>query len=195
MTLIIGIEDPQQHRAIMFSDSGVWRNNSRADSLSEPKIWRDGEFVVGVSGNVAHLQAIRRIKLNPVPTAAPAQDVIEELGRWGAVCLGIIAAQNSSIRTAIPEMQISPHHILVAHGARIFHVQDQAAIRVERGWCSIGDWEYAEGALSALSDRPPFQQGERAMRAVDAIVDSVRAPFRWMATDGTEGELEESDEN
>lgn len=189
MTLIIGIEDPQQKRAIVFADSGVWRSQDRADNLDQPKIWRSFGWVIGVSGNLSQSHIVRNKYLPELPASSSLDTVIDALCAWSTEVLTAMGAMHQRIRQADPSREFGRYDILAAHGSRVFHVYDQNATHTTRGYVSIGMWDYSEGALSALSDKPPFQQGQRAMLAVDAIVDSVRAPFRWLATDGTGGEF------
>lgn len=189
MTLIIGIEDPANDRAIMFADSGVFHGDHGA-VLSTPKIWRNGPWIVGMAGSWKDSRIIRETAM-PLLGPEPSElQIADALGEWGERVLRRVGELHAAIRLAAETSVHDTPSIVVARGALVFDCEDCAVIRTADGWQPIGLWPYATGALSALDSvdgLTSFDRGLRAMQAVDRKTNGTIGPFRWMATDGTEG--------
>lgn len=189
MTCIIGIEEPEKQRAVVFADSGMWRGEHKAE-LTIRKLWRDGDWIIGAAGHWSCLRILRQTSL-PEPTCgATALDIELALGDWSELVLRRIGELASLVRTASDDIKRDSPAILVACHGFVFDVEDCSVTRCTRGWEAIGMWTYAAGALAALRQtEDPFSSGVRAMRAVGEVTSAVMAPIYWLATDGTEGVL------
>lgn len=189
MTCIIGVEEPEKQRAVVFFDSGMWRGEHAAQ-LTTPKVWRDGDWIIGAAGHWSCLRILRQTPLPQRPDTATTLDIELALGDWNEIALRRIGELATLIRTADDGAKRDSPSILVARRGLVFDVEDCSVTRASRGWEAIGMWTYAAGALAALRQtEDPFSSGARAMRAVGEVTSAVMAPIYWLATDGTEGVL------
>lgn len=191
MTVIIGIEDPDNGRVIMFADSGIFHADHGA-VLSTPKIWRDGDWIVGMAGSWKDSRLLRQTKLPMLALDASELEVADAVAEWNERAVQRTGELHTTIRAADNTAALDTPSILVARNSLLFDVEDCAVMRTGDGWQSAGMWTYASGALSALDaieGLTQFERGARAMKAVERVTINVICPVRWLATDGTEGVL------
>jgi len=61
MTVIVGYSDGKQW--VIGADSGAFEDSGLRQTLSEPKCWRAGDYLVGVAGSIRVLNLARKFKL------------------------------------------------------------------------------------------------------------------------------------
>lgn len=185
MTLILGVEDPENNRAIVFSDSGAWLGDTTQELL-EPKVWRCGGWVLGIAGRIADSQSMRRRAI-----AEPAGDLgaFECLSKWANGVLREIHQRDLAVGAKDP----SKPGIVAAHGATVWEVDSLGAVnRTVGGFQSAGYADEAMGALVALaqiSEVGPHERGSRAMLAARLLNKHVHGRIDWKSTDGGEGSI------
>lgn len=188
MTLIIGIEDPANSRAVVATDSGAWRGD-QADVLRTSKTWRSNGWIAGVSG---HWTASLRLRQVPFPemTGATREETEEALVAWSyAAGKSLTELDRDTGRTG-PECTYDAA-VLVAHGGHVWYVCSGCVTGTARGCQAIGCEAYAIGALSALElvgkERSSLEKARLTMLAVQGVTKSIIPPYRWMDTLGAEG--------
>jgi hypothetical protein len=190
VTLILGVEDPANHRAILCCDSGAWSGNI-VDRLRTPKIWRDGSFIVGGSGQWAHVQSLREVMI-PEPPADSAREAVEAIiVSWARDVAEHLAKISEVIRRGDAKAEPSTGTIVVAHRGWVWEVLDCAVVSTERGLAVAGMVDYALGAhamaMHTDEDRTALELAEGIQRAVYGITRNTHPPWRWMGTDGAGG--------
>ncbi len=185
MTLIIGVESPEENCAYVMADSGAWMSNVR-EVLMTPKIWRCGDWVVGAAGELMQVQIARGIKL---PDVLNTEEIGIELmlAQWHRRVIAEVSAYTRdlvAICGSNGESQNIPGFICARRGL-VFAVNGGAASRCTRGWDSCGILrQYAQGAMRALALRTknPFDHARETMQCAYADSDYVWGPVRWMST-------------
>jgi hypothetical protein len=187
VTLILGVEDPQNHRAILCCDSGAWKGD-QIDSLRTPKIWRQDSWLVGLAGGWAQSQRARLVYL-PDPKSESREDIEAAIVRWSDELLDSLGQLAERIRRVEPDEKTQGPGIVVARGPWVWDVCDGGVVNSERGMNATGVADYAVAAHAALTG-VGFSGEELAWgicRAVAKVTKSVEAPFRWMSTTGASG--------
>lgn len=188
MTCIIGIEDPERRRALLFSDSGAWRGDSRT-STSEPKIWRDGDWIVGTAGKLLGQQIVRD---TPLPALEPGTECRATLSAWAITVQRKLAEIYQLLRSADPEDKGDAPTIIVAHGSSVWDIQGCAIGGTTDGFRVAGARDFGMAAmygLSMVASLSPFECASLTMKAAAEKTDWCVGTIRWLATDGTEGIL------
>lgn len=203
MTLIFGIADPENDRAIITADRGMWRNHEK-ELLREPKIWRAGKWILGVSGKLQTLQSAKALSGAHCPfplsfTDTPAYEhPIEALRAFSqSVENAASDAAERARRLGNDKPEFGFEGVAVL-GSRVFYFADGYAVEGANGFHAAGHSESAAAVASALSILREQKSDEwPAIRIAHLVVStfercsySVEAPFDWMATDGTEGKWE-----
>jgi hypothetical protein len=188
MTLVLGIEDPTNNRAILVADSGAWKGDQK-DILKRPKIWRSNGWIVGLSGIYLHAQRAMAVPCPELDVTTTRDEVEEAVLAWSDKMLDAIGANWERVKRIDPEAKTYAPCLLLAWGPWIFESQEGSAVSVERGFQAIGCEDYALGAFEALnvSDRSAEWMAHAIVLAVGRCTRNVERPFNWMATDGTEG--------
>lgn len=183
MTLILGIESPDDNTAIVCADSGAWRSEIRFENR-RPKVFRRGALVIAMCGDVWHGQLARTVAWEDPDVSDVA--VIEYIDR----VLTLIAEQADRIQKTQDEKMHGPS-IVVAAGARVYHSgPDGGVASPTHGIVSAGyGYQVAYGAALALREQgvPTMANAERTMRLATQWTDGCMAPIRWMTTTGEEG--------
>lgn len=188
MTLIIGIEDAANDRAIVAADSGCWKGD-QADITRTPKIWRSNGWIAGLTGTWAQSLRLRQLPFESLSHDATREDAETALLAWSLTALAKVAELHELVRRADDGEHPRSPALVVAWRRWLWYVMDGEATSVTRGFMAAGTADYATGALSALSrtGATGLTLAEHGMRAVYDITRLVKPPFVWMATDGTEG--------
>lgn len=192
MTLILGVEDPAEGRSFLFADTGIWRKADHAMQSALPKLWRDGDWICGAAGDWELAQAAQRI---PFPAFDPEpQPDVDVLIDWQKKVYAESGAVAALIKGVTAGADFSTPSIIAARGALVYDCEDVGVCRSTYGYAGAGYWIYAVAAMSAIhlvaGNLAPFEAGQAAMRASESVTDGIRRPFRWLCTDGTEGEFE-----
>lgn len=190
MTLIIGVESPEEECAYVLTDSGAWMNNVR-EVLVTPKIWRDGDWLVGGAGELAQVSVARLHALPVCSHDDSTADIEAGLGIWHRDLIGHWAIYAQSLVTILGSQGQSSNipTFICALGSRVFDVTGGTASRCIRGYEAVGILrQYTLGALRALSLRSknPFDLAREAMQCAYADSDYVWGPVRWASTKAKE---------
>lgn len=196
MTLIIGIESPEENCSYVMADSGGWMNNIR-EVLATPKIWRDGDWVIGGAGELTQVGTARQIKL-PQSVSVGEPELTELLlSNWHYEVLAAIATRTRDIIACLGSAGES-HNIpsfIAAFKGQVFAINGGAASRCTRGYDATGIVrQYALGAIRALdqSAKSRYDLGRAVMNCAYADTDYVWGPVNWMSTTGDKGGFDAS---
>lgn len=185
MTLILGVEDPENGRAIMFSDSGAWTGGFTQE-LDEPKIWRCGGWVLGMSGRIADSQSMRRREIME-PSGVMGR--FESLSKWANGVLREIQARDEALGLKDQDRPV----IVAAHSGRVWEVDPAGAVtRTTSGFACAGIYEEAAGAMMALLRIPeldPMECGRRSILIARSMNTKIHGRIDWKSTDGGEGSI------
>lgn len=188
MTLILGVEDPNNDRAIVACDSGAWRGDE-IGILREPKVWRKNGWVIGLAGTWAQSIACRSVEL---PECSPGDPKRESHVQAFAISVAAcIAKSNELVRRTDPNEPTRDAGLVVAHGWTVWGVGEGCAISTTGGYLAEGTSDYAAGALEGIRAAGTMSALPLALltlRTVYGITRMIHPPFRWFATDGSEGE-------
>lgn len=190
MTLILGVEDPDNARALIFADSGCWAGNSFVHSEVTPKIWRDRHWIVGCAGHYADIQLAQRMRL---PEHQPGRDgVLRVLSDWNWNFTEEVGKNHAALTKAQDGARWDSPCLIVGIYDQIWHVEDLSVTRARDGFNAAGAIGHqARFAMRVLKyrDNDPKRDAVDVMKIATETTDSARGPIRWFGTDGTEGEL------
>jgi len=189
VTLILGVEDPENNRAIVFSDSGAWTGGFQQE-LDEPKVWRCGGWVLGAAGPIADSQSMRRREL-----LDPSEGVsrFDCLAKWVNGVLRELHQRDQALGATREDLQRG--RVIAAHSGRVWEIDAVGAItRTTAGFSFAGYGEEATGAMVAIGEVSPtlaaMTRGATAMRVARSVNAKVHGRIDWKSTDGGEGSLE-----
>lgn len=173
MTVIIGME--HEGKVYMGADSAS-KNGALLRPLQNPKIFRTGEFLIGVTGTVRLIQLLR------YNTSFPAREEGETDEQY------LVVKFAESIRTCLRDhgySQISENHenywgsFLVGYRGHLWGYDGGHGLaRHPDGidTTGVGD-EVALGAMLALEHLGPEERIRRSLEIVGAVVDGVMPPY------------------
>ena len=173
MTCIVGLRDGD--RVWVGADSLASNGHIMWDML-DPKIFRNGDFLIGCSGSPRAAQLMQHAFSPPKkhadddPKKYMATAFITELRdcfRSGGVC-----QKNNEVETV-------DVWTLVCFRSRIFHICSDFQIGERReGFDAIGSGEqFALGSLLSTVDKDPEHRVLLALQAAETYCTSVRGPF------------------
>src|SRR5690349_662461 len=116
MTLIIGIEDPANNRAIVCADSGAWRGGQK-DTLRRSKLWSSNGWICGLAGHYSQLQHLRAVAPLPQTDVETRDELEEALSTWTLKVLSTCGDLTEAIRKADPKEE--------PHGPALIVARDQ----------------------------------------------------------------------
>lgn len=172
MTCTVGIV----HEGYVWIGSDSAASNGYAVTLRrDPKVWRVGEFVIGIAGSFRMADLLRyRLEPPPLPDG-------EDLHRYMAT------AFVDAIRTLFKDggfgQQINGEdcggQFLVGIRGRLFHIDPDFQVgEKDADYDAIGAGApYALGALHYAPGDPPLFRLTRALEAAVEHADGVRRPF------------------
>ncbi len=180
MTCIVAITDGQ--RIAIGADSAVGSTDSpELNTVATNKVWRQGEYLVGICGTYRAGQIARWQMDWPEPPSDPEADleqfmvkeVVEALRR---------ALENAAYSHAKEPTRVA--QFVVAVKGRIFMIAgDYSCATLEAPWIAIGSGRHnAYGALHAIADLdlPLEEKLRRALAAAQAHTNNVREPFQFL---------------
>lgn len=171
MTTIIGIK--HQGGATLIADRRALFG-SRPEALAEPKVFQAGDALIGVSGNLRTLQAL---KVGLQPRCKYAEETALQYITSHLVPL---------IRLTLSEQMVmsddGPNEYIIACDGQIFIVSDNGAVTTAaRGFDAIGSGEaYALGAMAAGDPDGDYKRRLwRAMTVAATLDVHTGAPFEF----------------
>lgn len=185
MTCILAVEDPHNHRAIVYVDSGSW-SGDEVQIARQPKLWRSHGAIVSICGMRWMSQVARHVEF---PQARPGLDSVEE---YAATVIDNLSSRAQTARGLNPD-QKSNMQCVVGYEEHVYVFGDDGGVScVEVGTVSGGSGcDIVLGAALALrhvkSYTQVFELGRDAMLVAAEYVSGCRPPIQWMATDGTHG--------
>lgn len=201
MTCIVGVQDANGYVVIGADRAAEYRGRSL--TYSQPKIWRDREWIVGVAGTLSQRQVISMLPLpnldspdmSPsgmtiaVETRAPLS-ITEHLQSW-------LQKVRSQLRLYGPVGAEDPVacQLLIARGPHLWvGLQSGCLFSDTRPYAAIGSGaEFALGALHACFALRQFASDgliERAIRAACSHSASCGMPADIFTTDARDWVLE-----
>lgn len=184
MTCIVAITDGQ--RTIMGADSAVSStDNPELNVVATSKVWKQGEFLVGLSGTYRAGQIARWQMDWPEPPSDPGADLDQFMVREVVTTLRQTLLDAGFVQSTEPTRVAQ---FMIALRGRIFTLGgDYSCASLEHPWIAIGAGRHnAYGALHALSDLelPLEDKVRRALAAAQAHTNNVREPFHLISTGG-----------
>lgn len=172
MTCIVGIE--HDGGVTIGGDSCITTGGTYSLS-AEPKVFRVGELLLGMSGDVSALQAIR------YGLAVPEWPEGMEIHAWMASRLRpalMAVTKAAALSQSNGGKETHSAWIIVGVRGQAWEVaSDGAMTRSRNGYESIGSgYEVALGAL-AVATGTPEERALAALQAAEKHVPSVRGPF------------------
>lgn len=182
MTLLIGIEDPQNNRALLCADSGNWRGSERGVA-AQPKVGALNGWLYGIAGSRWQTDVIQ-YEL-PLPELGHGQDAQEQLFRWAWQFAEACSKRGNLSQSKDSDCGFSA---LVAHDVRIWHIDDAGGVcMLAREFQTAGAaQDVALGALAALSQLSPLERVKGACRVVTELSEGALPPWNILGTDGYE---------
>jgi ATP-dependent protease HslVU (ClpYQ) peptidase subunit len=184
MTAIVGFVDPETGDVLMGGDSSAVNRSMDMFVVKSPKVFVNGEFLIGYAGEFRWGQLFRYVKLPKCRTTDIEQFMAINFAntlRGAARELGCLQEDHG---------QEIGGTCLVGLRGRLFMVQETfEAIEAVDGMLSIGvGSSYALGALKA-SDKPAQERVEQALEVSAHFCGGVRAPFHVvrLKADGKSG--------
>ena len=175
MTCIAGLVD--NGKVYMGGDSAAMDGYYNLAILAKPKVFRNGEFVFGVSGSGRLIWLLQYAFTPPVHhpdvpldkyMATSFVDAVRECFK-GA---GVAEKKN--------EVESFESVFLVGYRGRLFTLQsDYWGVEETNNFASIGcGGQIALGAMYATPDLPPEQRIRKALEAAERFSAGVRGPFQ-----------------
>jgi ATP-dependent protease HslVU (ClpYQ) peptidase subunit len=166
MSCIVGI--CQNGKVYMGADSaGVCPKTGALQLRKDPKVFKNGEYLIGVAGSWPVAQELRYAKL-PVDDPADAFEYMTQV----FLC---------ELRLILSKLPKEDYELLVGFRGRLFHLYGSEQVSEE-----IADYEacgsgaqVARGALYAWENlvMPTEERIEGALRAAERFCSGVRGPF------------------
>lgn len=181
MTVIAGIVSQVSGRVFLAGDSAV---TSGWDLTRRPggKVFRNGDYVMGVSGGLRGAQIVQHAFTPPSP---PDDDVAAFMATQFVDRLRQ-AYKDAGYAKKDAERENSEDNILVGVHGRLFTVWGHYGVEESAvPYMAIGCGQaYAMGSLRTSHDMPmrPRVRLELAMRAAEQFSAGVRGPFTHVST-------------
>jgi ATP-dependent protease HslVU (ClpYQ) peptidase subunit len=173
MTCIVGLVE--QDKVIMGADS-AGSDGWILLEYGSPKLFRNGEFLIGFTSSWRMGQLLR-YSLRP-PVMAPDADIEEYM----------VTEFVEAVRTCFKdggwarkdEEQESGGCFLVGVRGRLFFVDDDYQVgTLAEGFAAVGSGQMAAlGSLFTSQGQPASIRVEQALRAAERFTATVRSPFR-----------------
>jgi hypothetical protein len=186
MTCIVGVE-VADGRVVVGADSSY--DDGRLQGLvsaDHPKVWRDGEYVVGVAGSFRVANVLRfQVDLPPPPQKGLLRHVVARVVPLVRKVMRenghMLSAQggDGSYETG---GDATDGVVLVAVRGRLFTVHgDYSVCRARCRYDAVGSGAgVALGALHASTGAAPDERVRLALAAAEAHACGVRRPWRLM---------------
>lgn len=200
MTLILGIECPADDAAIVCADSGAWQGDLVA-TLRRPKLWRCNGWVMGLAGSWWHSQMAREVSIDAPPGGASCtfEDADECLRRYMLQLVEHLSERAEKLAKLDEDAKKILPGLVAAYRCWVWDGICGEAVSTTAGYTAAGCVDFGLAAMAALqfsrNGEPPQRMPEALMDlecatgAVRSISTSVQPPFRWMATNWSEGEF------
>jgi hypothetical protein len=189
MTLILGIERDGAPALVCY-DSGMWQGEI-ATTLRTPKVWRSNGWVIGAAGNWGACQALREVAAPGRPQSEDFDDCTTTAYRFSRQLLEAYA-DFADVLKRTDEMKPESPQVLAAYGSWVWDLTNGEAVATTLGFACAGLTAQAIGAWVALEYYEcgdPMGRARNTFASIANVSHYIAPPFRWMATDGTEGEL------
>ena len=178
MTCIVGITDGK--RIVVGADSaGSSPDNPELYSIAVDKVWKTGEYLVGICGSYRAGQIARWEMDWPEPPEPGA-----DLERF--VVRDIVRALRQALQTAGASPSTEGRtQLLIGLRGELFSIGgDYSALKLTEHWIAIGSGRHhAYGALHALAaiELEPEEKVRRALAAAQSHTANVREPFHVLS--------------
>ena len=186
MTCIIGLV--HEGKVYMGGDS-AGSDGFTISTYKAPKVWKCGEFVIGVSGRYVPMQLLRESFTPPPFKEGQSVDqymITEFLPAYRKLI------QEWGYGKSRPKDEHSGEEtntgVLVGIRGRLFHIEAEFQT-LER--CADYDADgsgmyHAMGSMFSTAHLPPKERIEQALTAAEHFVCTVRSPFTIIETEGKE---------
>ena len=168
MTCIAAVRDGK--RVWIGGDSAVTDSSSALyDVVLKSKVFRlgDGEYLAGVAGDLAVVQAIRYKLVTPL---AP-KDCSEPLGF-------VVKDFLPRLHTALDLIAEPDFDLILTFGGHLFSVSSSFAVLQHDDYATAGAGaQVALGALASTPHLSPLDRVRNALRIAAKHVEGVREPF------------------
>jgi hypothetical protein len=172
MTCIVAIAE--HGRVWMGADRSMTLDSGESMPRDIPKLFRLGDYLLGVAGSIRVEQVVRYAFTPPPPT----QD--DETGTYDAfMAVHFVDALRAALDGKLSEVADDRNDfvMLVGVGGALFMVlSDFAVSRLDVAACGCGD-QIANGALFAAETLPPRERLAVALRAAARFHARVSGPF------------------
>lgn len=184
MTCIVAVKG--KGRVVLAGDAQVSGGWSSKWTMRNPKVFRRGPLMVGVSGSVRFANIVHHVLEQPSPPKRSA-----ELERW------VVREFTAQIRAASNAMGATEKKdgaeqvggvMLAVVGGRIFEIyNDLCAVETSHDYATIGSgYLLAMGSLYATSGVAlPEKRALLALEAAEAHDSGVRRPFTLLRSNET----------
>lgn len=179
MTCIVGVAEGGK---VWIGGDSALISGWDLEAVGSPKVFRVGEFLIGLSGSVRVSDLLRYAFQPP-----PAPDVVAVLHRY--MVTGFVPALRETLaeggveRKAEEVVKMDGSFFLVGVRGRLFEVHSDYQVSPKPRYAAAGcGWVSAMGALHALHATAPLGMGARervaaALAAAEAHNIGVRGPM------------------
>lgn len=174
MTCIVGLIDGGD--VYLGGDSAVSFNGNEITVMKQPKVFRNGSFLIGSTGS------LRILQLLCYSFTPPRRPFAKDLERYMAT--DFLDALRRCFRDAGFARKVSDEEsyygrILVGYGGRLFHIGPAYGLHESQcPYDAVGSGgEFAKGALYATRSLPPRERVTLALEAAALHAEGVRPPF------------------
>ena len=183
MTCIVGIVTPE--RKVVLGGDSAGSNGFGIHTRRDPKVFKNGEFVIGYTTSFRMGQLLRFSFAQP--------DVKEGIDPYEYMVKAVVPAimrvfKDGGFERKQTSGQLEGGDFLIGWRGGLYRIEEDFQVAVEgHDFAAVGSGMYvAEGALYATREHPGITPMERLRIALEAAVEfnaGVRGPFTYVETD------------
>lgn len=175
MTCIVGFQNTDASVVYIGGDSAVTWNDT-IDTLGDPKVFWNGDLLMGVSGQARAIQLLRYV-FKP-PAHEEGDDMTYMVAQVAEAMRSVL--KDAGMMKLEDNVEEHGNNIMVAYRGRLYEISSNFHVHVPAsGWATIGcGSDIARGAMDVLADHSDMRACvQRSLEAAARHNAYVREPF------------------
>lgn len=177
MTAIVALKD-EKSKCIYLGADSLASNGMQSSRVSDPKIFKNGEFIIAYAGSFRSGQVLA-YKFKPPAIPKDNNKLFSYMVNEFVEALRETLSKTGRIRKEMEQENASPLEFLVAIRGRLFSVQDDfSVLEPMDGYAAAGSGEsFCIGSLYSTKGMPAEKRIKLALEAAAHHDPNVSEPF------------------